>query len=223
VGCQQPGEPRAEPLRWQVGLTGTWFDTQLFFEELQDVGLQQTGAALWGSRDLGEGWSLRASAGWIATGQLVRVEPDPSSDTVRSSIRGGWQLGAQAHKRWLTAQGGRPFLVSSLGLAVGHSQLEGDALVDRMLATDLRLGAALGWEVAGFWSPYLGAQVFGGPVFLVGERPEPQEDFRSLGSDTRHYRVSLGSSFFVGDRLSLFVDVAGLGELGLVAGAGWAF
>jgi hypothetical protein len=215
VGCQQPGQPEAQPRPWQVGFTGTWFDTQLFFEELEDVWLEQTGAALWGSRDLGDGWSLRASAGWIATGELVRVEPDPSSDTVRTAIRGGWQLGAQASKRWLSARGGRPFLVSSLGLAVGHSWLEGDELLDRMLATDLRLGLAVGWEVGGFWSPYLSAQVFGGPVFLM------EEDQRWMGSDLRHYRASLGSSFFVGDRLSLFVDVAGLGELGLAAGAGW--
>lgn len=222
MGCQQPGEDGVQPRPWQVGLTGTWFDTQLFFDELNDVGLNQTGASLWGSRSLGDGWSLRATAGWIATGELVRVSPNPPFDTSRSTIRGGWQLGAQASKRWLAAQGGRPFITSSLGLAVGRSLLEGDERVDRMLATDLRLGLAVGWEVAGFWSPYVSAQVFGGPVFLVGERSGPQGDYRSMGSDIRHYRASLGSSFFLGDRLSLFVDVAGLGELGLAAGVSYA-
>ena len=74
----------------------------------------------------------------------------------------------------------------------------------------------MGWEIAGVWSPYLSLQVFGGPAFIDIDTD------RSQATDVHHYRASVGSSFFLGDALSLFVDAAPVGERGLAAGVSYA-
>jgi len=132
----------------------------------------------------------------------------------------GVQAAVQGAKLWRRAEGARPFVSSSLALAVGWSRLDDVDLESfssgSLLATDARLGTAVGWEIAGLWSPYLSLQVFGGPVFIDVDGDVTQ------ATDVHHYRGSLGSSFFIGDALSLFADVAPLGERGVAVGVAYA-
>lgn len=202
MGCQQSDE---QPLRWQIAASGTLFRTTLRFEDGYRPQLQQAGTSLSLTRFLDQGWSLRISGGAMPWGELGEHD-----------LGLGWQGGLQVAWRWREALGWAPSMDFSLGLAVGSTP-GGQATALRMLATDLRLGAAVGWSIAGVWSPYLALQLFGGPVFL------DLDGVQTMGSDVHHYRASVGSSFFIGERLSLFVDFAPLGEQGLSGGLGLAF
>ena len=71
----------------------------------------------------------------------------------------------------------------------------------------------IGKRFFGFWMPYAGASVFGGPVSYRG----------ATGQDAHHYRLSVGSSFILPAHLELFVEVGFLGEQNVLGGLGWAF
>lgn len=211
MGCQQPGEPLAEPKTWQIGATWSGFDTELMtLDGVERTPLRQHAVTVSGTRLLARGWSVRAAAGTTLGGSLGSdIETQP-----------GVQAAVQGAKLWRSAAGGVPFVSSSLAMALGWSRLDDANLYGSpdgsLIAADLRLGTAVGWEIAGVWSPYLSLQVFGGPAIfdLDGESMQT--------TDVHHYRASVGSSFFIGEALSLFVDVAPVGERGLAAGVSYA-
>jgi hypothetical protein len=206
VGCQAPA---AAPARWDVGLAWSWFDTEL---SLTDMGLATMGhhaVSASATRLFTRGWSLRGAAGATLGGSLHSKEGDGR----QVDLHPGWQAAVQGAKRWRPAEGGAPFVSTSLAIAASRATTDTGAL----FASDLRLGLAVGWLVAGVWSPYLAGQVFGGPVLLT----EGSTTLRA--TDIRHYRASVGSGFFLGEHASLFVDVAPAGELGLAGGATWRF
>ncbi len=209
MGCQQPGEPQAEPKRWQVGVSWAGFDTELVsIASAERTALRQHAATVSGTRLLERGWSLRVALGGSLGGSL-----GPNVDTLP-----GVQGAVQGAKLWRGADGARPFVSSSLALAAGWSRLAGTGSTREgsLAAADLRLGTAVGWEIAGVWSPYLSAQVFGGPAIITLDGVSDQT------TDLHHYRASVGSSFFLGERLSLFVDLAPLGERGLATGVSYS-
>ena len=211
MGCQQPGEPHEDPSEWQLGASWAAFDTELMdLQGNRGISLRQQAVTVSGTRLLSKGWSLRAAVGAPLAGSL---------DDVLETLPGA-QAAVQGAKLWRGADGARPFVSSSLTIAVGWSRLDDLDLESlssgTLLATDLRLGTAVGWQIAGLWSPYLSLQVFGGPAFITVDGDVTQT------TDVHHYRGSVGSSFFIGDALSLFVDVAPLGERGLAAGMSYA-
>jgi len=194
-----------------VGASWAGFDTTLTFPESGErVELRQHAATLSLTRVLERGWSLRVAAGGTLGGSVGPVlESGP-----------GAQAAVQGAKLWRQADGARPFVSSSLALAAGWTKLDDRDLESfssgSLVAADLRLGTAVGWEVAGFWSPYLSAQLFGGPAFLTVDAAQSQ------GTDVHKYRLSAGSSLFIGDAITAFVDVAPLGERGIAAGLSYA-
>lgn len=205
MGCQQPGEPEAEPRRWQLGVAWAGFDTDLRFEDGYAPSLRQHATTVSGTRLFDRGWSLRLAAGASLGGSLGTNTLGP-----------GWQVAVQGAKRWRAADGAKPFVTTSLAAAVGSAPVAVPSAAGSLLGTDLRLGAAVGWQLGAVWSPYLAVQLFGGPAFLS------YLDQRTMGSDLHHYRPSVGSTFFLGDALSLFVDLAPVGESGVAAGVSYA-
>jgi hypothetical protein len=211
VGCQQPGEPHEEAPTWQLGASWGGFDTTLMtLDGAERTALRQQAVTVSGTRLLEKGWSLRAALGSTLSGSL-----GPDLETLP-----GVQGAVQAGKHWRGADGAKPFVSSSLALAVGWSRLAGldgaSSSAGSLTAADLRLGTAVGWEIGGVWSPYLSAQLFGGPAIIA------LDGATTLVTDTHHYRLSLGTSFFVGEQLSLFVDLAPLGERGLATGLSYS-
>jgi hypothetical protein len=74
-------------------------------------------------------------------------------------------------------------------------------------ATDLRLGARVGWSIGDVFFPYVLARGFGGPAFLGGKAEVPD----LIGSDTHFFQIGAGASGLIGP-LSLYAEWSFLGE-----------
>jgi hypothetical protein len=204
-----------EPARWQLGASWGGFDTDLSFDDGYEPRMRQHALSVSGTRILDKGWSLRLALGPSLGGSLgASIYTGHDSSILRPGLHGSFQ----ASKRFRDAAGAAPFVLGSLALAGGATPVgePGEFHDAWLFATDLRIGATAGWQVGQVWSPYLSAQLFGGPAFLA------VDGFRSMGQDIHHYRLSVGSSFFLGDALSVFVDAAPVGERGLAAGLSYA-
>jgi hypothetical protein len=120
----------------------------------------------------------------------------------------------------LDGDGPRPYLALSgaLSLSIAPTQSRSSP-GDRpdFTASDLRASVVLGKRLFELWLPYVGAAVFGGPVWFA-----PGGQSRT-GSDVHHYRLSAGSSFSLPGHLEAFVVVGFLGEQAVLGGLGWAF
>jgi hypothetical protein len=108
----------------------------------------------------------------------------------------------------------RPFVLVSLTVSGSRTSAGEESLA----AYDVRLGAAVGktfWERV---TPFLGARVFGGPVFWTRDG----EDV--TGQDEYHVTAGAGVTLQVPQpSLQLFVEIMPLGEQSLSGGLGWAF
>ncbi len=158
-------------------------------------------------------WSLQASLGMVISGSLdgqlgnYRLEP---------GILGS----ASLSYTFLDGTGALPYVAASLtaGVASASTYNEADPS-DRpqLTALDFRLSAVIGKRLFGFWLPYGGVAVFGGPVFFA---PHGQS---LTGGDEHHFRLSVGSSFSLPAHLEAFVEVGFLGEQNVLVGLGYAF
>ena len=158
-------------------------------------------------------WSVQASVGVIISGSLdgqlgnYRLQPG-----ILSSVSLAYTF--------LDGTGALPFVAASVtaGVASASTYNEVDA-TDRpqFTALDFRLSAVIGKRLFGFWLPYAGVAVFGGPVFFA---PQGQS---LTGGDQHHFRVSVGSSFSLPAHLEAFVEVGFVGEQNVVVGLGYAF
>jgi hypothetical protein len=105
---------------------------------------------------------------------------------------------------------------ASVSIAPTRSRIDAGDRPD-LTATDLRASVVSGKRLFEFWPPYVGAAVFGGPVWFA-----PGGQSRT-GSDVHHDRLTAGSSFSLPLHLEAFVEVGFLGEQAVVGGLGWAF
>jgi len=120
----------------------------------------------------------------------------------------------------LDGNGSAPYLAVSgtLSLSIAPTQSRSNpAERPDFTASDVRASLVLGKRLFEFWLPYVGAAVFGGPVWFA-----PGGQSRT-GSDVYHYRLSAGSSFSLPAHLEAFVEVGFLGEQAVLGGLGWAF
>jgi len=107
-------------------------------------------------------------------------------------------------------------LTGSAAASVAWTTPPGGGPSSTLSAFDLRLGVVAGKTIAHAVTPYLLARAFGGPVFWS------QAGRSVTGTDANHYQLGAGLSVRVG-RVDLVVEGVPLGELGLVAGVGFAF
>lgn len=132
----------------------------------------------------------------------------------------GFLASASAAYTFLDGTGAWPYVAATFiaGMATAGTQNELNAQDHPQLtALDFRLVGVIGKQLFGFWFPYAGVAVFGGPVYFSPAG-------RSLvGSDVHHFRLSLGSSFSLPAHLEAFVEVGFLGEQNLLLGVGYAF
>ena len=157
--------------------------------------------------------SFQVSAGAVLAGSLT----GPLGDY---DVKPGFLASASVGYTFLDGEGPRPYLAvsgtASVSIAPTRSRSNPEDRPD-FTATDLRASVVLGKRLFDFWLPYVGAAVFGGPVWFA-----PGGDSRT-GSDVHHYRLTAGSSFSLPLHLEAFVEVGFLGEQAVVGGLGWAF
>jgi hypothetical protein len=155
--------------------------------------------------------SLQVGAGAVVGGSLngpagnYRLQAGPEI-----AFSGGWTF--------LDGRGARPYLAASLGAAFSTLPAQNEAVPGdqpRLTALDFRLSAVIGKQLFGFWLPYGGVSVFGGPVFFN------PDDVGLIGTDVNHYRVTVGSSFELPAHLHLLAEAGVLGELSAVVGLGY--
>lgn len=158
-------------------------------------------------------WSLQTSLGVILSGSL---DGQLGNYRLQPGILGSVSLGFTI----LDGAGALPYLAISLtaGVASAPTTNENEATDQpSFTALDFRLSAVIGKRLFGFWLPYGGVAVFGGPVFFA---PHGQS---LTGGDQHHFRLSVGSSFSLPAHLEAFVEVGFLGEQNVLLGLGYAF
>ncbi len=157
-------------------------------------------------------WSVQASLGVVISGSLdgalgnYRLQPG-----VLGSASVGFTI--------LDGAGPSPYLAMSFTAGVASASTYNEANASdrpQFTAVDVRLSAVIGKRLFGFWLPYAGVAVFGGPAFFA---PAGQS---LTGADQYHFRLSVGSSFSLPAHLEAFVEVGFLGEQNVLVGLGYA-
>ena len=200
-----------EDRQFQVALNGGGVRTDLSFDGNRQRLEDASAAVAFTYRP--SALSFQVSLGAILTGSL-------EGPLGNYDLQPGVVASASVGYTLLDGSGPRPYLAFSgtVGVAttVTHSRTD-PADRPRFTALDLRASVVLGKRLFDVWLPYVGAAVFGGPVWFS---PGGQSH---TGSDVYHYRLSAGSSFSLPAHLELFVEVGFLGEQALLGGLGYAF
>ena len=199
-----------EQRQFQLAVTGGGFRTDLTFDGTHQH-LEEASAAL-AFTYRPSALSFQVSAGAVLAGSLT----GPLGDY---DLKPGFLASASVGYTILDGEGPRPYLAVSgtVSASIAPTRSRTNP-VDRpdLTATDLRASVVLGKRLFDVWLPYVGAAVFGGPVWFA-----PSGQSRS-GSDVHHYRLTAGSSFSLPLHLEAFVEVGFLGEQAVVGGLGWA-
>jgi opacity protein-like surface antigen len=197
-----------------VGVSGGVLRTTLLFNSGTSQQQLQEGSLVATLSYRPSRFSFQFGVGPVTGGTL---EGDLGSYTLGVGILG------TASASWLVLDGqtDSPLLVSAsltLGAATAPTQ-NVSVPTDRptFTALDIRLSAIVGHRFFGFWTPYLGAGVFGGRVYFA---PLGQS---LVGTDQHHYRISVGSNFELPAHLSVFAELGFLGEQNLIGGASYSF
>ena len=205
------GSALDEERRFQLALTGGGLRTDLTFDGNRQH-LEEASAAL-AFTYRPSALSFQVSLGAILAGSVT----GPLGDY---DLKPGILGSASVAYTVLDGDGPRPYLALSgslsLSIAPTHSRSSPSDRPD-FTATDLRASVVLGKRLFEVWMPYVGAAVFGGPVWFA---PGGQS---LTGSDVHHYRLSAGSSFSLPAHLEAFIEVGFLGEQAVLGGLGWAF
>jgi len=196
---------------FQVALSAGGLRTDLSFEGVTQR-LEEVSSSL-GLTFRPSRFAFAVSLGVVAGGSL-----DGGLGNYRLSP--GFMASVSAAYTFLDGTGAWPYVAATFiaGVATTGTQNEANAQDHPQLtALDFRLAGVIGKQFFGFWLPYAGVAVFGGPVYFS---PAGQS---LVGSDVHHFRLSLGSSFSLPAHLEAFVEVGFLGEQNLLLGLGYAF
>ena len=197
---------------FQLSVSAGGLRTDLVFGNLGQRLEEASAGVAFGYR-FGSRWSVQASLGVLISGSLdgqlgnYRLQPG-----VLGSVSVGFTI--------LDGVGPSPYLAMSFTAGVASASTYNEANTNdrpQLTALDVRLSAVIGKRLFGFWLPYAGAAVIGGPVFFA---PAGQS---MTGADQHHFRLSLGSSFSLPAHLEVFFEVGFLGEQNVLLGLGYAF
>ncbi|HET8724888.1 MAG TPA: hypothetical protein VFM53_11890 [Anaeromyxobacteraceae bacterium] len=209
-GPREPGAPAAAAPAWRVAGSFGWLASTLRFSGVDAPFVQRSVAASL-TRNLGPDWSVSAGAGAVISGSL-------DANGVQYAMDPGWLVRFGATWMALDARGPWPFLAVSGSLAAsGVTTVAPDGARAPLTSVDAGLSASAGWPIAGVVAPYVGAKVFGGPVWwtLAGSSV--------TGTDVNHWQVAIGAAASLPLGIDLLVEWAPLGARSAVAQVGWAF
>jgi len=120
----------------------------------------------------------------------------------------------------VASRGAIPFVQVGATLSVTRATTLGPSPRENpsFTAFDLRAAATAGYNLGGWFVPYVAARAFGGPVYYR------YEGEAVTGTDVYKYQVAAGfSASFFRRRLDLFAEAVPLGERGFSAGVGTTF
>ena len=200
-----------EERQFQLAVTGGAMRTDLTFDGTHQHLEEASTAVAFSYRP--SALSFQLSVGAIVAGSFT----GPLGDY---DLKPGLVASASVGYTVLDGEGPRPYLAlgGTLGASIVPTRSRTSA-TDRpdLTATDLRASVVFGKRFFDFWLPYVGASVFGGPVWFA------PGGISRTGSDIHHYRLSAGSSFTLPAHLEAFVELGFLGEQAVVGGLGVAF
>jgi len=209
ASCSLAEHQEAERPHWAVGVAGVATRTALRFDD--SLRAEQRRYALLADLTY---LPTRALALDFAAGAALGGALEAPNGKHEFSAGPALAVGLAWHV--LDAPSHFALLTSQLSFLTSRTQL-GTEPSTAYTAFDLRVGGALGLNLAGFLHPFVLARAFGGPVFwrYAGKAV--------TGTDVYHYQVGGGFAFELGKRLSVLVEVVPLGEQALSAGASVAF
>ncbi len=200
-----------EERRFQLAITGAGLRTDLKFDQTRQHLEEASTAVAFTYRP--SALSFQVSLGAVVAGSVT----GPLGDY---DLKPGIVASGSVAYTLLDGEGPRPYLalIGTLSLSIAPTQSRSSPL-DRpdFTASDIRASVVLGKRLFELWMPYVGAAVFGGPVWFA---PGGQSH---TGSDVYHYQLSAGSSFILPAHLEVFVEVGFLGEQAVLGGLGWSF
>jgi hypothetical protein len=206
-----PSRPTPAPLPvWRVAAAYGWLSSDLRFGDVT-APFDQRSVAASVTRRLGRDWSVTAGAGAVVSGSIEAGGATFVMDP-------GWlaRLGAT----WLPLDGSGPwpFVALSASLAASGVNTTGPGGVKAPLTSlDAGLSVSAGKAIAGVVAPYVGAKIFGGPVFWqIGGAS-------ATGTDVAHWQVAFGAAASLPLGIDLLVEWAPFGARSAVGQAGWAF
>lgn len=195
-----------------MGASVGYVDTDLWFPNGVTASLRESSAGASFSWRASERFTISASAGALVGGALVVAGPQTLA------LRPGPFAAITGTMRVLDGTNGWPFLTASVGLSgLWATTVDVGGVSAPYTAIDLKASAIVGMTFFERFSPYVGASIFGGPVFWgLGSG-------LITGTDTHHYQVLLGASVALPAGIDLFVEGSPLGERTISGGAGLSF
>jgi hypothetical protein len=199
-----------EPAGWRVAATYGWLASTLDFADGPRVDFSERMVLAAASRQLGGGFTVQLGAGAVLGGSFDA--PGTPAEVLPGPL-------AQVQASWLALEGrgAAPFLAFTAGLSGSWTHTRSASGEAALTALDLSLSASVGKAIAGVVAPYLGAKVFGGPVYWTWAGGAV------TGTDAYHYQVGIGLAAALPGGLDLVVEGSPLGERSATASVGWAF
>jgi hypothetical protein len=193
----------------RVGASWGAFDTTLRLAtssgRVVDAGMRQHAVVATGERRVSPRTVVMGSLGSSLGGRF-----DFGGE--RYDVRPGPLIAVAVGHRLVEQAGGRPFVLTTASLGASFLSTTRGTSRDALIATDARVGAAVGYTLGPF-SPYLLARAFGGPVFWNGY----------TGGDRYHYNLGLGVAFGPRAGIDVGAEASLLGERRATVGVGYAF
>jgi hypothetical protein len=136
------------------------------------------------------------------------------------TLQPGPLVGVSAGWTFVDGTGPRIYLAGALSFTFATATLQNQQnSSDRPQLTtfDIRASGVIGKRLFGFWLPYGGMAVFGGPVLFA------QNGNTQTGSNPYHVKFTVGSAFDFAVRWHAFIELGFLGEQVVSAGLGYTF
>ncbi len=209
-GADPSGAPRAEAPVWRVAAAYGWLSSELRFGDVT-APFDQRSVAASVTRRLGKAWSVTAGAGAVVSGNIDAGGASYVMDP-------GWL--ARFGATWLPVDGSGPwpFVALSASLAASGVNTTGPGGVKASLTSlDAGLSVSAGKSIADLFAPYVGAKVFGGPVFWT------LDGASVTGTDVAHWQVAFGIAASLPLGIDLLVEWAPFGAKSAVGQVGWTF
>jgi hypothetical protein len=120
-------------------------------------------------------------------------------------LRPGGSFSLGLGREWLGDTTGHGFLTTSLAFSATVTTTRGLSGPGIYVATDFSFSMAVGKTFWNVWSPYLGARVFGGPIWW-----SPMSS-TTPGQDPDHHALSVGSVLTLPRNVEFALDWAPVG------------